>query len=85
MKGQRMLVIVSVAIVLAGAVAGGQTPPPPPPPDMSTEPPPEPERPLGDEEAMVLNFERADIRESSTASPPRSASATRSTPASRDR
>src|SRR5262245_7617795 len=58
-----MLVIVSVAIVLAGVFARAQTPPPPPPPDMSTEPPPEPERPLGTEEAMVLNFERADIRE----------------------
>src|SRR5262245_10809453 len=58
-----MLVIVSVATVLAGAFARAQTPPPPPPPDMSTEPAPEPERPLGDDEAMVLNFERADIRE----------------------
>jgi general secretion pathway protein D len=29
----------------------------------TTEPLPEGERPLGDEEAMVLNFERADIRE----------------------
>ena len=63
MKGQRMLVIVGVVTVLAGAFARAQTPPPPPPPDMSTEPPPEPERPLGNEEAMVLNFERADIRE----------------------
>ncbi len=60
MKGPRMLVIVSVAIGLVGAVAWAQ---PAPPPDMSTEAAPEPERPLGDEEAMVLNFERADIRE----------------------
>src|SRR5215831_21352916 len=54
-----MLVIVSVAIGLGGALAWAQ----PAPPDMSTEAAPEPERPLGDEEAMVLNFERADIRE----------------------
>src|SRR5215831_15015853 len=55
-----MLVIVSVAVGLGSAVAWAQ---PAPPPDMSTEAAPEPERPLGDEEAMVLNFERADIRE----------------------
>jgi len=56
-KGQRMLAIVSVAAVLAGRPAWAQNPPAP------TEPAPESERPLGDDEAMVLNFERADIRE----------------------
>jgi general secretion pathway protein D len=56
-KGQWMLAIVSVAVVLAGPPGQAQ--------DQSTpaEPAPESERPLGDEEAMVLNFERADIRE----------------------
>ena len=69
MKGQRMLAIVSVVTVLAGTLARAQTPPAPPAPApdapaaQSSEPPPESERPLGDEEAMVLNFERADIRE----------------------
>ena len=68
-KGQRMLAIVSVVTVLAGTLARAQTPPAPPAPApdapaaQSSEPPPESERPLGDEEAMVLNFERADIRE----------------------
>jgi hypothetical protein len=32
-------------------------------PPAPTEPAPESDRPLGDDEAMVLNFERADIRE----------------------
>jgi general secretion pathway protein D len=50
-----MLAIVSVAIVLAGPPGQAQ--------DQPTEPAPESERPLGDDEAMVLNFERADIRE----------------------
>lgn len=69
MKGQRMLAIVSVVTVLAGTLARAQNPPAPPAPApdapavQSSEPPPESERPLGDEEAMVLNFERADIRE----------------------
>jgi general secretion pathway protein D len=64
-----MLAIVSVVTVLAGTLARAQTPPAPPAPApdapaaQSSEPPPESERPLGDEEAMVLNFERADIRE----------------------
>src|SRR5262245_34182999 len=52
-----MLAIVSVAAVFAGPPAWGQNPPAP------TEPAPESDRPLGDDEAMVLNFERADIRE----------------------
>ena len=64
MKGQRMLVIVGVVTVLAGALRrSADTAATSAAPDMSTEPPPEPERPLGNEEAMVLNFERADIRE----------------------
>jgi general secretion pathway protein D len=65
-KGQRMLAIVSVVAVLAGTLARAQTPPAPTPPApdaAQSEPPPESERPLGEEEAMVLNFERADIRE----------------------
>jgi general secretion pathway protein D len=56
-KGQWMLAIVSVAAVLAGPPGRAQIPPQP------AEPAPESERPLGDDEAMVLNFERADIRE----------------------
>ena len=56
-KGQWMLAIVSVAAVLAGPPASAQNPAAP------TEPAPESDRPLGDDEAMVLNFERADIRE----------------------
>jgi general secretion pathway protein D len=58
-KGHDTLAIVSVAALLAGAPLLAQAPPP------TTEPPPAPEveRPLGDDEAMVLNFERADIRE----------------------
>jgi len=52
-----MLAIVSVAAVLAGPPAWAQNPPAP------TGPAPESDRPLGDDEAMVLNFERADIRE----------------------
>jgi general secretion pathway protein D len=52
-----MLGIVSVAAVLAGPPGRAQQPPAP------AEPAPEAERPLGEEEAMVLNFERADIRE----------------------
>jgi hypothetical protein len=51
-KGQRMLAIVSVAVVLAGLPAWAQNRPAP------TEPAPESDRPLGDDEAMVLNFER---------------------------
>jgi hypothetical protein len=47
-----MLAIVSVAAVLAGPPAWAQNPPAP------TEPAPESDRPLGDDEAMVLNFER---------------------------
>jgi general secretion pathway protein D len=63
-----MLAIVSVVAVLAGTLARAQnppapTPPAPTPPAAQGEPPPESERPLGEEEAMVLNFERADIRE----------------------
>jgi general secretion pathway protein D len=63
-----MLAIVSVVAVLAGTLARAQTPPAPTPPApdapaAQSEPPPESERPLGEEEAMVLNFERADIRE----------------------
>src|SRR5262245_35030177 len=56
-KGQWMLAIVSVAAVLAGPPAWAQNPPAP------TEPAPKSDRPLGDDEAMVLNFEHADIRE----------------------
>src|SRR5262245_39016149 len=56
-KGQRMLAIVSVAVVLAGLPAWAQNRPAP------TELAPESDRPLGDDEAMVSNFERADIRE----------------------
>jgi len=52
-----MLAIVSVAAVLAGLPAWAQNRPAP------TDPAPESDRPLGDDEAMVLNFERADIRE----------------------
>ena len=65
MKGQRMLAIVSVVTVLAGALARAQNPPAPPAPapDAPAAQSSESERPLGDEEAMVLNFERADIRE----------------------
>ena len=52
-----------LAFVLAGAcwhgVASAQDPPPAPPPEPGVEA----EQPLGDEEAMVLNFERADVRE----------------------
>src|SRR5262245_34200285 len=55
-----MLVIVSVAAALGGPAAWAQTAPAP---DTSSEAAPETERPLGDDEAMVLNFERADIRE----------------------
>jgi hypothetical protein len=51
-QGQWMLAIVSVAAVLAGPPAWAQNPPAP------TEPAPESDRPLGDDEAMVLNFER---------------------------
>jgi len=66
-----MLAIVSVVAVLGGRSAWAQNPPAPPTPPAPApeappaqgEPPPETERPLGDEEAMVLNFERADIRE----------------------
>ncbi|HEU5194777.1 MAG TPA: secretin N-terminal domain-containing protein [Methylomirabilota bacterium] len=47
----------SVTAVLAGPPAWAQNPAAP------TEPAPESDRPLGDDEAMVLNFERADIRE----------------------
>jgi general secretion pathway protein D len=56
-KVRRMLAIVSVAAVLAGLPAWAQNRPAP------TDPAPESDRPLGDDEAMVLNFERADIRE----------------------
>ena len=52
-----MLAIVSVAVVLAGPPAWAQNRPAP------TEPAPESDRPLADDEAMVLNFECADIRE----------------------
>ena len=52
-----MLAIVSVAAVLAGLPAWAQNRPAP------TDLAPESDRPLGDDEAMVLNFERADIRE----------------------
>src|SRR5262245_20381120 len=63
-----MLAIVSIVAVLGGRGAGAQNPPAPPAPTPEAappqgEPPPETERPLGEEEAMVLNFERADIRE----------------------
>src|SRR5262245_52368202 len=66
-----MLAIVSVVTVLGGRGAWAQNPPaqptqPAPGPEApapQSEPPPDTERPLGEEEAMVLNFERADIRE----------------------
>ena len=63
MKGQRMLAIVSVAAVLGGARSRGHRTRAQPPDTPTGRPAPEPERPLGDDEAMVLNFERADIRE----------------------
>ncbi len=62
MKGQRTLALVSIAALLAGTPLLAQAPPPPGggADDAAA---PEAERPLGDDEAMVLNFERADIRE----------------------
>src|SRR5262245_51543028 len=45
------------------AWAQGNPPPPAPPPEAAEPAPDEGERPLGEEEAMVLNFERADIRD----------------------
>ena len=70
MKGRWIVVLVAaVAVALAGFVpARAQDPAPPPPaaPDAAPPPAPEPgaeDRALGDEDAMVLNFERADIRE----------------------
>jgi general secretion pathway protein D len=56
-KVRRMPAIVSVSAVLAGLPAWAQNRPAP------TDLAPESDRPLGDDEAMVLNFERADIRE----------------------
>jgi general secretion pathway protein D len=60
-----LLVGVAGMLVLWGPAVRGQEPPPPQPPASPPpiEPPAEGEPPLGDEEAMVLNFERADIRE----------------------
>jgi hypothetical protein len=51
-------------VALGAQTAGGQIPLPPPP-GVPAQPAgeAEPDQPLGDEEAMVLNFERADIRE----------------------
>src|SRR5262249_52452869 len=71
--------LVAAAAARAGAQANapqpaapppGQTAPPPPPPPgappgapPAVPPPPPADTALGEEEAMVLNFERADIRE----------------------
>ncbi len=69
MKGRWIVVLVAAAVALAGFVpARAQDPAPPPPaaPDVAPPTAPEPgaeDRALGDEDAMVLNFERADIRE----------------------
>jgi general secretion pathway protein D len=51
-KRRWILVLTTIATILCGTVTLAQEPPPS-----------EGDRPLGEEEAMVLNFERADIRE----------------------
>src|SRR4029079_18939905 len=67
-------ILLALALVAGGAAYAQETPPPPSPPSTAptsptTLPPTAParaekgDRPLGEEEAMVLNFERADIRD----------------------
>src|SRR5882724_11447741 len=56
-----MLTILLAAAIAAAAPARAQNAPPSPAPAAADEP--AGEAPLGEEEAMVLNFERADIRE----------------------
>lgn len=73
MKGRWIVgLVAALAVALAGLVPAraqdSAAPPAPPPaaPDAAAPPAPEPaaeDRALGDEDAMVLNFERADIRE----------------------
>src|SRR5205823_3176053 len=71
-KGRRMSnVLLAVALAISGIARAQGNPPaippaaaaPAPPPPAAEPPPPEGEQPLGEEEAMVLNFERADIRD----------------------
>ncbi|HXJ37081.1 MAG TPA: type II secretion system secretin GspD [Candidatus Eisenbacteria bacterium] len=69
MKGRTILALITVGAVLAvpqvrAQAPAGQPAPPDAPPAGDVEPPDsDGDRPLGDDEAMVLNFERADIRE----------------------
>src|SRR5437870_1285614 len=60
-----MLTILLAAAIPAAVPARAQNAPPSPPPPAAPQSPPPvaDEAPLGEEEAMVLNFERADIRE----------------------
>ena len=65
MKGRWMLTILLAAAIAAAVPARAQNAPPgaaPAAPPAATDEPAG-EAPLGEEEAMVLNFERADIRE----------------------
>ncbi len=65
MKGRWMLTILLAAAIAAAVPARAQNAPPGPAPAAPPAATDEPagEAPLGEEEAMVLNFERADIRE----------------------
>jgi general secretion pathway protein D len=67
--GRTIVILASLAVVLEALGALAQAPPAAQPPAQEAQPPAdagadeEGERPLGEDEAMVLNFERADIRE----------------------
>ena len=69
MKGRWMLLILLAVTSAPGRIADAQDPP-------TAEAQGDNEQPLGEEEAMVLNFERADIREVIHSLATRSASAT---------
>ena len=59
MKGRwKAKVLLALTLAASGVVRAQDNPPPP-----AAAPVEEGERPLGEEEAMVLNFERADIRD----------------------
>ena len=58
MKGRWLAVVMAAGLVGAAPVRGQDPQPGAPPPAGG-----EADQPLGEEEAMVLNFERADIRE----------------------
>ena len=60
MKGRWITAMLAAGLVAMQAAAQEGQPPPAEPPPVAV---PEAEQPLGEEEAMVLNFERADIRE----------------------